>query len=63
MTENEKKDPSDPLIKALDSLTGNYPKPDLDHPDYTGWDQTEEEYQKQQKAWLEKVKKKKTPAG
>ncbi|PIE70161.1 MAG: hypothetical protein CSA22_09305 [Deltaproteobacteria bacterium] len=57
MTEKKKEDAAEQLKDVLGSLAKKYPKPDMAHPDYTGWDQTETEYQKQQRAWLDAVKK------
>jgi hypothetical protein len=34
-------------------------KPKCDQPDYSSWNQTEEEYQKEQAEWLEQVRRKK----
>jgi hypothetical protein len=34
-------------------------KPDARLPDYTGWDQSEEQYQEQQKRWLAQVRERK----
>jgi hypothetical protein len=34
-------------------------KPKCDQPDYSSWNQTEEEYQKEQADWLEEVQRKK----
>jgi hypothetical protein len=34
-------------------------KPRCDSPDYSSWNQTEEEYQEEQAQWLEQVRRKK----
>lgn len=47
----------DKLIEFFKTL--KHKKPDADETDYASYDQTEDEYQKQQALWLEKVKNKK----
>ena len=47
----------DKLIAFFKNLNVKTPK--SDSPDYSSWDQTESEYQKEQAEWLEAVKKKK----
>jgi len=54
MTKNQR---IDKLIEFLKTLQTK--KPDPDQVEYTSWKQTEEEYQKQQAEWLEKIKQKK----
>ena len=34
-------------------------KPQCDFPDYSSWNQTEEEYQKEQAKWMEEIRRKK----
>jgi len=45
------------LLRFLKSLKGE--KPDYDNLDFSKYHQTEEDYQKEQNKWLEKVRKKK----
>lgn len=45
------------IIELLKSLKGK--KPDLADPDYSGYQQTEAEYQQQQTEWLKSVRKRK----
>lgn len=47
----------DKLIAFFKSL--KVKKPKCDRPDYSSWNQTEEEYQKGQAEWLEQVHRKK----
>ena len=46
------------LIDLLKSLKGK--KPDMEHLDFSRYNLTEEEYQKEQAEWMKKVKLKKT---
>lgn len=51
------------LIRFFRQMPGK--KPDVPGPDYTGWHQSEDQYQRQQAQWLRQVqesKKKKKPA-
>ena len=45
------------LIEVLKSWKG--PRPDYDNPDYSRYHQTEEEYQEEQRQWLESRRQKK----
>ena len=49
----------DRLIAFFKTLKAKKPK--CDHPDYSSWNQTEKEYQKEQALWLEEVRRKKNP--
>jgi hypothetical protein len=48
----------DKLIAFFKSL--KVKKPKCDQPDYSSWNQTEEEYQKEQAKWLEEVQRRKS---
>jgi hypothetical protein len=56
-TQENNSDRIDKLIAFFRSL--KVKKPSCDPPDYSSWNQTEEEYQKQQAEWLEEVRRKK----
>jgi hypothetical protein len=47
----------DKLIEFFKSL--KVKKPQCDPPDYSSWNQTEDEYQKEQAEWMEEVRRKK----
>ncbi len=47
----------DKLIAFFRSLKAKKPK--SDSPDYASWNQTEEEYQKEQAEWIEEIRRKK----
>jgi hypothetical protein len=47
----------DKLIAFFKTFKKNKPKPD--ETDYSSWNQTEAQYQKEQAAWLKQVKSKK----
>lgn len=58
MTEAKKKPGRiEKIIRLLKSYASEKPVP-ID-PDYTSWNQTEDEYQKQQDEWLASVKRRK----
>ncbi len=56
-TQENNSDRIDKLIAFFRSL--KVKKPPCGPPDYSSWNQTEEEYQKQQAEWLEEVRRKK----
>jgi hypothetical protein len=51
----------DRLIAFFKSL--KVKKPQCDNPDYSSWNQTEEQYQEEQARWLEEVRRKKKNGG
>lgn len=51
----------DRLIEILKSWKG--PRPDYDNLDFSNWNQTEEEYQEEQRQWLEGRKGRKVGKG
>lgn len=55
--EEKEKDRIDRLIEFFKTLRARAPSPK--EPDYSRWNQTEEQYQKEQAEWLEQVRKKK----
>lgn len=57
---NQPKNKIDKLISFFKNL--KVKKPTCDAPDYSAWNQTEEEYLKQQAEWLAIVKEKKQNA-
>ncbi len=52
----DKKRRLETLIAIVRSWKG--PPPDYDNPDFSGWNQTEAEYQEEQRRWLESRRKK-----
>ncbi len=56
-SKNQSKDKIDKLIFFFKNLKKKKPK--CDTPDYSTWNQTEEEYQEEQAKWLASVKEKK----
>jgi hypothetical protein len=51
---------SDRIVKLIRFFRNlKVKKPQCDPPDYSSWNQTEEEYQIQQAEWLEEVRRKK----
>ncbi len=57
----EKKNRLKKIIEFLKTLKGK--KPDRENLDFSSWNQSEEEYQKEQAKWAEEVKKKKEKKG
>lgn len=57
MDDTTRKQRLEKLIKVFKSWKG--PKPDYDHLDFSRYHQTEEEYQEEQKKWMESRRKKK----
>jgi len=57
---NQPKNQIDKLIAFFKNLKAKKPKSDA--PDYSEWNQTEEEYQEEQAEWLAIVKEKKQKA-
>jgi hypothetical protein len=49
------------IVELLKTLKGK--KPDHENLDFSSWNQSEEEYQKEQAKWAEEVKKKKEKKG
>lgn len=58
MDDARRKKRLDKLIEVLKSWNG--PKPDYDNLDFSRYEQTEEEYQEEQRKWLESRRKKKS---
>jgi hypothetical protein len=57
---NEKKDKNDRIGKLIGFFKSmKAGRPASKEPDYSSWNQTEEEYQKQQAEWLAEVEKRK----
>lgn len=57
MNQNSEKTRIDKLIAFFTTLKKN--RAGSDEADYSSWDQTEAEYQRQQAEWIKKVKEKK----
>ena len=57
MSKEDDKIQVDQLIEFFKTLQQKKPRPE--QTDYSSWDQTEAEYQKEQAGWLKKVKLKK----
>ncbi len=53
--DREKKHRLKKIIRYLKSLKGK--KPDYNNLDFSSWDQSEEQYQKEQAKWAEEVRK------
>ena len=60
-TQQNNSDRIDKLIAFFKGL--KVKKPKCDQPDYSSWNQTEEEYQAEQAKWLEEVQRKKADRG